>query len=236
MKDSPTHDPLVEELLAHLRVTRQAERDMFGRLDPAIRDRPMREGDWSPKDHQAHLTAWKGRQADRVEAARLGREPVTDDREDDEINAELQATRADWDWKSISAEADEVSERLEAELRAIDPALLHASDRLVGGTFGNGPFHVLTHFGWLAEAKVGADEGRIATFVDEIEGLVSNGSLSDKDRGTGLYNMACAHVLAGRLDRARALLREAFGLRPELRDWAKEDPDLASLRTELAQL
>lgn len=236
MNDAPTPDPLIEELLTHLRATRQAERDMFGGLDPAIRDRPMREGDWSPKDHQAHLTAWKGRQADRFEAARLGQEPVTDDREDDEINAELQATRADWDWESISAEADEVSERLEAGLRAIDPALLHASDRLVGSTFGNGPFHALTHFGWLAEAKIGADEGRIATFVDEVERLVSDGSLSDKDRGTGLYNMACAHALAGRLDRARPLLREAFGLRPELRDWAEEDTDLASLRSELTQL
>ena len=195
----------------------------------------MREGDWSPKDHQAHLTAWKARQADRLEAARLGREPQTDDREDDEINAELQAARTEWDWESIVAEADELSARLESELRAIDPGVLQGSDRLVGSTFGNGPFHALTHFGWLAEANVGADEARLAAFVDEVERLLSAGALSDVDRGTGLYNMACAHALAGRLDRARPLLREAFMLRPQLREWAESDSDLESLRGELAE-
>ena len=235
MNDSPTHDPVVEQLLAQLRATRRAERDIFGGLDPAVRDRPMREGDWSPKDHQAHLTAWKARQADRLEAARLGREPQTDDREDDEINAELQATRAEWDWESIAAEADELSARLETELRAIDPAVLRASDRLVGSTYGNGPFHALTHFGWLVEANIGTDEARLAAFVDEVERLLSAGQLSDVDRGTGLYNMACAHALAGRLDRARPLLREAFGLRPQLREWAESDSDLESLRGELAE-
>ena len=52
---------------------RQAERDVFGALDPAVRDRPMRIGDWSPKDVQAHLTAWKRLQTDRMRAAAKAR-------------------------------------------------------------------------------------------------------------------------------------------------------------------
>lgn len=229
-------DPLIGELLKHLRATRQAERDVFGRLDPTVRDRPMRPGDWSPKDHQAHLTMWKGRQADRYLAVREGREPLTDDREDDEINAELHATRADWPWDDISAEADAVSARLESEVLAADPAVLRDNERLVGSTFGNGPFHALTHFGWLIEADVGALEERVNTFVDAEEHLLGGTGLPDRDRALGLYNLACAHTLAGRLERARPMLSEAFRLRPDLRDWAQQDTDLDALRGELPAL
>lgn len=231
-----SNDPLIGELLKHLRATRQAERDVFGRLDPGVRDQPMRAGDWSPKDHQAHLTMWKARQADRFLAVREGREPLTDDREDDEINAELHATRADWPWERIDAEADEISARLESEVLAADPALLRDNERLVGSTFGNGPFHALTHFGWLIEADVGADEERVDTFVDAEEHLLNGTGLPDRDRALGLYNLACAHALARRLGRARPMLSEAFRLRPDLRDWAQQDTDLDALRGELSAL
>ena len=229
-------DSILDALVDHVRSTREAERDIFGALDPAVRDRPMRPGDWSPKDHQAHLTAWKTRQADRYEAIRNGREPLVDEREDDEINAELQATRADWAWEDVEREADEVSRRLESEIAATDPTALAANDRLIAGTFGNGPFHAITHFGWLNEAGVGVDQSRLDAFMEEQEEKLRGEALSERDRGTGLYNLACAHALAGRLDRARSLLREAFRLRSDLREFANEDPDLEELRDELPVL
>ena len=231
-----SNDPLIGELVKHLRATRQAERDVFARLDPAVRDRPVRPGDWSPKDHQAHLTMWKARQADRYQAVREGREPLTDDREDDEINAELHATRADWAWDAVDAESDAVSAQLESEVLAADPAVLRDNERLVGSTFGNGPFHALTHFGWLIDADVGTDEERVGTFVDEEERLLGAIGLPDRDRALGLYNLACAHALAGRLERARPMLSDAFRLRPDLRDWAQQDTDLDALREELSAL
>ena len=43
------HDDLVEML----RAMRRAETDVFGALDPAVRDEPIRPGDWSPKDRGA---------------------------------------------------------------------------------------------------------------------------------------------------------------------------------------
>jgi hypothetical protein len=232
---NPTDDPLVEVLAAQLRATREAERDLFNALDPAIRDRPMRPGDWSPKDHQAHLTAWRAIQANRIHAACLGEPIPTDVREDDEINAELQATRADWSWDAIAAEADEVTERLIAEIRAAGSRVLTETERL-GGVFGNGPFHAITHFGWLRDADIGVDDSRVTAFVDTMERLLDTSALPDADRGVGIYNLACAHAVAGRLDRARTLLRVAFRFRPDLAEFAKEDPDLVELREELAAL
>lgn len=228
---------LTGTLVALLRSMREAERDVFGGLDPAVRDRPMRDGDWSPKDHQAHLTAWKARQANRYTKARAGEEPAEmSDDEIQSINAEQQAARADWDWEAISREADEVSERLIREISATDPDALAKSERLIQGTFGNGPFHAFEHFGWVQQADVGVDAERIAAYLAETQRIVEGGQLADSDAAAAAYNMACFQALAGQLDAARPLLRRAFRLSPELVDWAKQDTDLTALRDEIPEL
>lgn len=226
-----------DTLVAGVRATRVAERDVFGGLDPEVRDRPLREGDWSPKDHQAHLTAWKARQANRFAAANRGEEPEqAAEGETDAINAELQAARAAWSWDAITQEADEVSERLISEISATDPELLVRWDRLIGGTFGNGAFHAMEHFRWLEEANLGVDAARVSAFVEEVGDVVSRGGLPDTDVGVAMYNIACYHAVAGRLDDARPLLRQAFKLSPELADFAVGDTDLTALRGEIEQL
>jgi hypothetical protein len=229
-------DPLVASLVEQLRAMRQAERDVFGALEPAVRDRPMRPGDWSPKDVQAHLTAWKRIQSDRMRAAAKGETVAADTRETDELNAELQAERADWDWAAIVKEADEVSDRLQAEIRAAGAQELKETDGLVGRIYGNSAAHALTHFAWLAAAGVGVDERRVADFLDEHERQLDAAPLPDADRAIAVYNLACAHAAAGRLDRARPLLRVAFRLRPDLAEFATGDPDLVELRDELPTL
>ena len=230
-------DAVIDSMVAFLRVTREAERDVFGALDAGVRDQPMREGDWSPKDHQAHLTAWKATQANRYAAARRGDDPgqaAVD--ETDAINAELQAARADWSWDAIVEEADEVNERLIREISVTTPETLARYDRLIGGTFGNGPFHAMEHFGWLEQANIGADSARIAAFANELGKVADRGGLSDRDIGVAYYNIACYHALAGRLDEARPFLRRAFQLSPDLAEFATEDTDLTALRGELKEL
>jgi hypothetical protein len=226
---------LIDGLAELLRMTRQVEIDVFGALDADIRDSPMRPDDWSPKDVQGHLTAWKSRQADRFNAVREGREEPAPAVEEDVINAELQAARADWSWDAITAEADDVTERLIREVEAADPRHAELS-RLVNGTFGNGPFHALTHFSWLAEAGVPINVGRVSAYAAELEPKVRGLELPDVDAGTALYNLACFHALAGRLDDARSLLRVAFAKRPDLGEFSLQDNDLRALRDELPAL
>jgi len=233
---STNDDPLIAALVDQLQTMRQAERDVFGDLDPQVRDAPLRANDWSPKDHQAHLTAWKGIQAERIRANTRGEDPPFIGRETDEINAELQATRAETPWPAVLAEADAVTAELEREIRDAGPTTLAESGGLIGGIFGNGSSHAMTHFGWLVDARIGIDEARVAAFVDAQERLLNAAAIPDFDRGVGLYNLACAHAVAGRLDRARPLLPVAFRLRPDLAEFAKEDPDLVELRDELSSL
>lgn len=231
-------DRLLEDLAATVLATRRAERDLFGALDESVLHRPIREGDWSPKDVQAHLTAWKARQADRYAFAREGREvpaPMAAE-EEDALNEELRAARADWTWPEIVEEADLVTERLVGEILQADPTVLRASDRLIGGTFGNGVLHAVTHFHWLRDAGVPLDEERLLAFAAEARELVSAESLPDRDRALGEYNLACFYALVGRPDDARPLLRAAFGRRKDLVALSATDPDLASLSDELADL
>jgi len=174
--------------------------------------------------------------AERIRANTRGEDPPFIGRETDEINAELQATRAETPWPAVLAEADAVTAELEREIRDAGPTTLAESGGLIGGIFGNGSSHAMTHFGWLVDARIGIDEARVAAFVDAQERLLNAAAIPDFDRGVGLYNLACAHAVAGRLDRARPLLPVAFRLRPDLAEFAKEDPDLVELRDELSSL
>ncbi len=231
-------DQVVTKTMADILVTtREAERDVFGALDPAVRDAPMREGDWSPKDHQAHLTMWKARQADRLAAARIGEElPRIEEHETDAVNAELHATRVDWPWDAIEREADTVSQRLADELTATDPQQLLANPDLVDGTFGNGAFHAQQHFSWLLAAGIGIDPARVLGFGEDIERMVRASALPDRDQAAAIYNTACFMAVNGNPDAARPRLRDAFALRPDLVEWAKEDGDLVALRGEIDAL
>ena len=232
------HDTLTDDLAATVEATRLAERELFGGLDAAVRERPIREGDWNPQDFQAHLTAWKSRQADRYAAVREGRQlpAPMESEEEDALNEELRAARAQWGWDALVKEADAVTERLVGEIRQADPAALRASDRLIPGTFGNGVLHALTHFRWLLEAGVPLDASRVAAFASEAAELVSAAAIPDRDRAVGWYDVACFRALTGDADAARALLRRAFAANPELVEFARTDADLATLAGELDAL
>lgn len=231
-------EALTDALASTIQTAGAAERDLFGGLDEAVRERPIRAGDWNPKDFQAHLTAWKARQADRFAAVREGRElpPMMGDEEEDAINAALRAIRIDWAWAAIVDEADAVAARLVNEIRGADPDVLLASERLLSGTFGNGVLHTVTHVRWLLEAGVPFDRARVAAFEDEALRGVSAPAIPEKARAVGLYDLACYHALSGSPDVARSLLRDAFRLDPELVEYSRTDEELLSLRDELDNL
>ena len=223
-----TDQTLTDALATTIQVTRSAERDLFGGLDENARERPIRAGDWNPKDFQA----------DRFEAVREGRElpPPMDDHEEDAINAELRATRIDWGWAAIVEEADAVTDRLVDEIRQADPEVLLASDRLMSGTFGNGVLHTVTHIRWLLEAGVPLDRAPVSAFESEALRVVSAAAIPEKARAVGLYDLVCYHALKGSPDVARSLLRDAFRLDADLVEYSRTDEELLSIRDDLDRL
>lgn len=227
-------DRVRAELVEILRATRETERELFDALAVADRDAPAADGGWSPRDIQAHLSAWRGIQAARLAAWRDGREPVDPPgRETDEVNAELHAERVDWSWARVAADADATEAAVIAEVAAADEATL-ADGRRLGSIMGNGAEHTIGHLAAVAE-RAGRPE-RIVDLATRVEQLVAGDGWATRAAAFARYNLACYHALAGRLDRARDLLRLALPAEAELRALAPTDDDLAALRDEIAAL
>jgi hypothetical protein len=221
-------------LIEALRATRATERDVLAAVDPADRERPAADGGWSPKDTQAHLSAWKRRQVDRLVAYREGRdEPALAATETDDINAIFHAERADWTWSQVETDADTTTADLIAEIE-IAAADTLAEGRVAGSIMGNGSEHALTHLPPVAERA-----GRDATMLSlaaTIASIVDRGGWPTRPTAYARYNLACFYALRGEVDRARSLLRLALPAQEELREFAPEDDDLIALRDEIPTL
>ncbi len=221
-------------LIDALRAARAVEREILAALAPIDRDAPAADGGWSPKDIQAHLSAWRRHQATRFAKLRAGEaETEVPATETDATNAVLHAERADWTWEQVLADADEASDALIAEIEAADDATI-TDDRIVGTTLGNGPEHDFVHLPALA-TRVGLED-RVAGLATAVEASVDRGGWPPRSAAFARYNLACYHALAGRLDEARGQLRLALPAQEELRGFAPADDDLIALRDEIPAL
>ena len=219
-------------LIDGIRAARAAERDVLAALDAGVRDAPAADGGWSPKDVQAHLTAWKGRTVERLRALRVGlSEPI--EVETDEANAAFHAERSGWTWDQVLADADATTDELVAEIQAASDETL-SLPRISGTIMGNGSEHTLTH---LTPIAAGAGlESRTLGLADDITAIIDRGGWPARAAAYARYNLACFHALSGNLDVARSLLRQALPEQEELREYAPKDDDLIALRDELPTL
>jgi hypothetical protein len=219
-------------LIDGIRAARAAERDILAAVDPGLRDAPAADGGWSPKDVQAHLTAWKGRTVERLRALRVGlSEPI--EVETDEANAIFHAERSGWTWGEVLADADATTKELVAEIDAAADETL-ALPRISGTIMGNGSEHTLTHMTTIA-AGAGL-QSRTLELADTITAIIDRGGWPSRAAAYARYNLACFHALSGNLDVARALLRQALPDQEELRGYAPADDDLIALRDEMPTL
>jgi hypothetical protein len=221
-------------LIDGLAASRAAEREIFAALDPAERDATGPDGGWSAKDVQAHLSAWRQHIADVLAALREGREdPRSPETAIDDINARLHDERADWPWDRVAADADSTAEALIAEVSAAgEPAL--TDPKVIATILGDGPEHDLGHLPELA-AMVGLGS-RALDLADTHLAILDRGGWPTRASAYARYNLACFHALAGNLDVARSLLRQALHDETELQALAPKDDDLIALRDEIPAL
>jgi hypothetical protein len=221
-------------LIEGIRAARDAEREIFGALDVAKREAPGPDGGWSPKDTLAHLSAWRQRETDRLAARRESRDdPEPPGQGIDEINAGLHAERVDWTWDHAVADAEATTESLIAELSAADDDTL-VDAKVVASILGDGAEHDLGHLPQIA-AIAGVD-GRVLGLADSHLATIDRGGWPSRPAAVARYNLACFHALAGNLDVARSLLRQALPGHDDLQTLAPTDDDLIALRYELPVL
>ncbi len=229
-----TDSTLRSGLIDSLRACRDAERTIFATLDPTVRDTPGPDGGWSPKDHLAHLSAWRNRQATKMAALREGRpEPAEPADGLDETNAIYHAEREGWTWDVVEADADATADALIDEVRAASDAAL-LDQKVLGPIMGDGPEHDVGHLAPIAKS-VGLED-RVLALAATTRAMIDAGGWPEASAAYARYNLACFHAQGGRLDEARALLRQALPENESLRTFAPTDDDLIALRPELEAL
>ena len=238
MTQAPTTTPLQDDLIAMLQAARAAERDLFGMLDEGTASRPGLVGDWSAKDVQLHLAAWRAIEARRLHATRAG-QPFDDadpalDAPVDESNATLQARHATLSWADAELQADASVDALLGAIGQSSNEILCECHDSIAGIGANGINHAIAHLSDIA-ALAGGHE-RYDVLARQVEAILHRGHLPPRDSGVLLYNIACHHALAGQPDEARRTLRAAFAQRRDLLGSAQDDPDLASIRDDIPSL
>jgi hypothetical protein len=233
MTDDLHHAPALRTgLRDSILAARAAERDVLAALDPGTRDSPAPDGGWGPKDAQAHLSAWRGRMAERLRAIRTGTdEPAGVETE--EMNAAFHAERAGCSWPQVADDAEATTRDLLDEIDGASDETL-GEPRITGAILGNGSEHTLAHLAPIAgRAGMGS---RALELADAITAILDRGGWPARADAYARYNLACFHALDGNLDVARALLRQALPVQEELRGFARTDDDLIALREEIPNL
>ena len=189
-------------------------------------------GRWHAKDHLAHMAWWRSRSADIIEAARAGDEPPPRV-EDDVRNAITYEENRDRSLAAIKRDAraswQELSEAIEActeeDLRKPHP---HSPGSALWGVVPADAGHLGVHLMFLHLER--GDELRAESAARWGYEVETSFFEKPEERADATYNLACFFARVGRVDEALPLLAASFQANPGLRELARKDPDLESIR------
>ena len=190
-------------------------------------------GRWSAKDHLAHLSWWRSRNARLMDAVRTGGE-LPPSVQDDAQNAVIYEENRDRSAEDVRNDARESWQRLRSAVEACsdsDLALPHPyapGFQLWSTVPGNGHGHLGQHLMFMYMESGEMDRAEAAQLW--VHGLDRRVFPDRADRANADYNLACFYGRAGDAAKALPLLRASFGARPELISHARKDPDLDRIR------
>jgi tetratricopeptide (TPR) repeat protein len=169
-------------------------------LLPDVNDAPPDEsGRWTAKDQLAHLTAWRQVAVAEMDAVRTGG-PAPDVSDDDNVESAKTYKKT--------------------RLRRPQQPLWQA---IPNNTY----FHLAEHLAyWHIDRGDAAAAEEAAKWGYE---LATSTFPDNRARGLAVYNLGCFYAKHDRAADAMPYLRKGIELRPELRDWAKQDTDLDPL-------
>jgi hypothetical protein len=188
---------------------------------------------WSAKDVFAHLAVWQRQKCDDLAGA--PRKPIADE-EIDAINGAIFERCRAWSWDQVWREEEDSMTALAKAIAAMREEDLRVTDRypwqdgraLWKNLAGTGYTHAIVHLANLY-STLGQNQRGLDLMVGSMEAL--RGLDPDPEwQGNLTYNIACQHALAGDRTRALTFLTEGLRLAPNLRSWARQDPDLVCLR------
>lgn len=222
-----------EKLLRLVDVGRRKEAET---LVPDVNDsEPANPGEWTTKDVLAHMTAWRNVAVGELEAI-LDGSPVPEvSTEDDVENAKFYAQTHPLPSEAILQAAAQSWDDLAAAIRRCTEEQLQVprprrpEQQLWLLVPNNTYFHMAQHLDWWFTSR--GDEASAEAASVWGYRLQTDTFPEDRQRGVAEYNLACFFGRRGNVEKALPHLRLGFELRPDLREFAKEDTDLESIRT-----
>lgn len=221
-----------------LRLLMQAGREKEeSDLIPHVNDAPTSQpGRWTAKDNLAHLAAWRVTAAAELEAVRTGSPaPLSLSEDIDENNAKVYEATHHHRAAQVLDEASRSWALLEAAVEAcseedlLKPRIRRPERPAWQVIPGNTYFHIAEHLAyWHTERGEEAAAEEAALWAHDL----ANAAFADEEqRGIADYNLGCLYALRGRAADAIPYLRSGIELNPNLREWAKTDTDLDSIRS-----
>ena len=222
-----------EKLLAAVDEGRKREAE----LEALVVEEPADpDGRWHAKDHLAHLSWWRWRAAQTMDAVRTGAEPPPAVPQDDGVqNAVIYIEVKDRPAAQVKADARHswdamrkaIQESSDDDLRKAHPRRPESPVwEEVPGAAGHSGTHV---WSWLLDT---GDEKRameVARWSVEVEERFFT---TPKQLAGSRYNLACIYGRLGKAEEALPLLRASFEAQPDLARWARQDKDLDPIRND----
>ncbi len=226
-----------EQILELLEGAWRLERSFLTEIPAEERERPGSFERWSRKDVVAHIGAYDQRMADRICRALRGDPPILYG-DYNAANRIIFETHRGKTWQEALDFAAEGRQALLAAVERLGPDGLERADLLPWiddqpiwrRIHYIGVIHPYQHIG-----EHYRDNGQIPRYAGLIEEMARVSASLDGSpcfQGGIHYDLARAHALRGENGRALEELGAALSLNPGLVERARQDNDLASLRSE----
>lgn len=191
---------------------------------------------WAAKDVIAHVVYWNDSVNNRLERSLRGETVAQDENKDylhqNDVNFEA---KKEWTWEQVEAEVVRVTERTIALVRECSDEQLNTTgffawtrqNSVAAQLVGSALWHGANHLAGFYVEKGDADHALglmrdLQVLFEKFEG--------GKDLHLIRYDTACIYARLGQAEQALALLPGSFQRDPDLIAWARQDPDLVTLR------
>ena len=190
---------------------------------------------WSIKNILYHIGLWDQRLVETIQAALAG-SPQKDYSLYLKINDQDFCDYQEKSWPEAEEILQSSNQSLLQALEAISDEQVESVDFLQGSEgrpawnvlaglmLGHPVLHLTEYL--VRQGRTQAALQIMLEFTEAERGLDGG----DRWQGLATYNQACYYALAGHKQVAKEKLVDALRLNPEMEEWSKSDPDLASLR------
>jgi tetratricopeptide (TPR) repeat protein len=216
----------VEGFQRALESQRKAEQEFVAE---ALRSETQPKG-WPAALVMFHISMWRERMRDALTEFRHARPYAAPPENIDEINDAELASGIGTPLADAAARSDKLlSELIDLAGELGDRPFKWFSATTTGeALLRNSYSHPRVHL--VAYLMENGQQDRAHRMLEDAASEMREISAPASALGAALYNLACGRVDQDRLDDALELLVEAFPLRPDLKQAAKQDPDLEALR------